>query len=411
MTLPIHSIATFLLSAALILLCQIPVAGQSTDSLPLFSTQTASIRSIGKAPLDSLLLMEACDAFADQLVEEEPEPAIACRPVVVPLRDNKATQVLIARYTGSEQRYITSMLQRSQQYFPIYEHYLQKYGLPNELKYISVIESNLNPTAKSPCKATGLWQFMSTTGKVYKLDQNAYLDERMDPYKATEAACRYLKDLHRLFGDWELALAAYNCGPTNVRRAIRRSGNLTGFWEIYPFLPPETRGYVPKFAVIHSLMASAQSDTLTLAPLLSDTICINQAIDLTHLASELTVPLLELRMLNPHLKKNMAPSSVEGYTLRIPSAKKPYFVAHRSAILASMAITLPKKAASNSAVSGKRKITHTVSNGQNISRIASKYQVSVVEIKRWNHLHSDRLKIGQRLVIWIKAKPVRKKSR
>ncbi len=418
MILPAKPTVFSAVAGLLILLSQLPVQSQGLplrQELPEF--QAASADTTPQVPFDCLLPVNEYNQSLTSVTENDvvKKEEVVCQQTIAPLRNNKMTKRLITSFNGKEKRFITIMLQRRHQYFPIYEQYLQQYGLPDELKYLSVIESNLNPRAKSPCRALGLWQFMPATGRQYQLYQDAYIDERLDPYKATEAACRYLKDLHHLFGNWELALAAYNCGPGNVRRAIRRSGNHTDFWQISPYLPRETRTYVPKFAVIHYLMAYAQQGMLTVDSLRRsmpfDTILVSQRVDMSQLAKQLGVSLNDLRTLNPQVKKNVVPAYFKGYTLRIPAEKKDFFVLNRSTILTSIAAARPSRqrglfihTSTFSTVHNGRKIIHTVSRGQVLSNIADQYQVSVKDVKRWNHLGGNFIKTGQRLVVWVVEK-------
>ncbi|MBC7923258.1 MAG: transglycosylase SLT domain-containing protein [Ferruginibacter sp.] len=345
-----------------------------------------------------------------------PEP-ISCRPASFPMRNNQAVRGFVRRFTVTGSSFVTTMLQRKRAYFPLYEEQLRKHCLPDELKYLSIVESALNPKAVSPVRAAGLWQFMPATGRQYQLHQDAYIDERMDPTKATEAACRYLKDLYGMFNDWELALAAYNCGPGNVRRAIRRSGNQTSFWKIHSFLPPETRAYVPKFMAVASIMTEAARHDLTADSLVScvpDTIVVRQSLDMARLAQQLGISPEELRALNPHVKRNVLPGYYSReYTLRIPAETKEFFALNRSSILDSASVT--RKTVSNIALVAyaggfseapvKRKIVYTVNRGDVLGSIANRYGVRVADIKQWNHLKSDVIRVGQRLAIWKKAKP------
>lgn len=286
---------------------------------------------------DSSVLFYPIKAPITKLPENLVKDQIRCMETTIPMRYNQTIKGFINYFTVRDRKFVTSMLQRQQLYFPLYEELLKKHGLPNELKYLSIVESGLNPRAVSVAKAVGLWQFMAPTGKFYHLHQDYYIDDRMDPYKATEAACLYLKDLYRLFGDWELALAAYNCGPGNVKKAMRRSGNKKSFWQIYNFLPRETRAYVPKFIAVNYIMQYAQAYNITCESqaryIAADTIVINQYLHMGQLASSLGVSLEVLRMLNPQLKKNIIPAYVKNYSLRIPSEKKAFFALNRDSIL------------------------------------------------------------------------------
>jgi membrane-bound lytic murein transglycosylase D len=237
----------------------------------------------------------------------------------------------------------------------------------------------------------------------------------MDPYKSTDAACRYLKDLHGMFGDWELALAAYNCGPGNVRRAIRRSGNKTGFWQIYNYLPRETRSYVPMFVAVNYIMRHAEDyysfkadsleryiphDTILLSP--------EKHIDMELLAKHMDVSFEDLKSLNPQVKKNIVPSHLKNYALRIPSDKKELFAENKLSILDSAVYTKPleflvvnDEDSHNS--TGKRKIVHHVKRGEALGKIAQKYRVTTADIKKWNHIRGNTITSGQKLAIWVKG--------
>jgi membrane-bound lytic murein transglycosylase D len=334
-----------------------------------------------------------------QIITNLPESLVAdqfkCMQAAIPMTYNDMSKKFIQRFLTKERQFISQMAERKQLYFPIYEALLQKYGLPDELKYLSIIESALNPRAISRVKAAGLWQFMPATGRYFKLHQDAYIDERMHPKKATEAACIYLRDLHRMFGDWHLALAAYNCGPGNVRRAIRRSGNKTGFWQIYRHLPAETRAYVPKFIAINYVMKHAASyniNTSAIARFIpSDTIIVNQYLNMELLASMINVSLEDLRQLNPQVKKNIVPGYMKNYVLQIPAEKKDTFEFYRREILKMMALK---------SITGKTKIQYRFKSNDGLHIIASKYNVSVANIQRWNRLKGNTVKAGTVLVIW-----------
>jgi membrane-bound lytic murein transglycosylase D len=340
-----------------------------------------------------------------------------CLEATIPMTYNATVKTFIQYFTGRDRRYVAKMLERKDFYFPIYEAQLQKYGLPDELKYLSIVESSLNPRAVSRAKAVGLWQFMAATGRQYDLYQDAYIDERMDLYKATEAACRYLSDLYDMFGDWHLALAAYNCGPGNVRKAIRLAGNKKSFWQIYRFLPMETRAYVPKFIAVNYIMQYAEQYNITTDLITeyipSDTILVSRRLDMEALARQLEMPFEDLRALNPQVKKNVVPGLKE-YSLRIPAEKKEFFTLNRESILDSAAVpvrpAVTMLVASTQeaypATSEKVKVIHKVKPGDAISKIANTYHVSVASIQRWNRLSSDKIIAGQNLTIWVNPKAV-----
>ncbi|MES2731652.1 MAG: LysM peptidoglycan-binding domain-containing protein [Bacteroidota bacterium] len=352
--------------------------------------------------------------FIPYISEDLIADRLGCLQNEINLEYNRTIQSFIEFFVVRRRDYTKMVLGRTDLYFPIFEEYLKKYNLPPELKYLSVVESGLNPRIMSRAKAGGLWQFMPGTGRDFKLYQDTYVDERFDPYKSTEAACKYLKQLYNLFGDWELALASYNCGPGNVRRAIRRSGNQTGFWAIYNFLPRETRSYVPQFVALTYVLNYAEdyklrADTIErIIPF--DTIQVSQHVDMEALARHLDTPLKDLQQLNPHLKRNLVPPYLKNYPIRIPSDRYDLFTANRLAIMDSVSKAKPLEANSfllanfdadkSNARVIQKKLSHTVRRGESIGKVASRYGVGVSQIKHWNHIRSNKLRSGQRLTIW-----------
>ena len=336
---------------------------------------------------------------------------LACIENKVQLTYNDKTHAFINYFTVKDREYTRLMMRRKNLYFPIFEKYLAKYGLPDELKYLSIIESGLNARATSRARAVGLWQFMSATGRYYGLHQDWYVDERMDPEKATDAACRYLRDLYRMFGDWELALAAYNSGPGNVKRAIRRSGYKKSFWEIYNYVPRETRSYVPQFVAITYTMNYLDEHNFIeegeemLMP--SDTILVSQYLHLPTFAALTGVCIEDLQKLNPSIQRNAIPDSKKSYTLHIPVLSLEPFTANRIGILDS-ASKVGKEALQALAVNtvgstyGRDRIVYKVRSGDVLGSIAIRYNVRISDIKKWNNLSSNTIRIGQRLNIWTR---------
>ncbi len=256
----------------------------------------------------------------------------------IPLTYHKAVQAYVDYYTFRKASTTKRMLERMPLFFPLYERMLAEYELPDELKYLSIVESALNPRAISHAGAGGLWQFMPGTGRELRLYQDDYVDERMDPVKATEAACKYLRDLYNIFGDWELSLAAYNCGPGAVRRAMRRSGG-DSFYTIYDALPKETRGYVPQFVAFTYLMHHANDHGIFAEtyeyPIPSDTLQISGYLNLETFAKHSAIALADLQKMNPAITTTILPEYTTRYPLRVPRQQLPYVVAHRRAILDS----------------------------------------------------------------------------
>lgn len=290
-----------------------------------------------------------------------------------------------------------------QYYFPIFENALSAHNIPLELKYLPVIESALNAKAISRVGAAGLWQFMVGTGRSYKLEINSLVDERMDPLKSTTAAVKYLKDLYNIYKDWYLVIAAYNCGPGNVNKAIHRSGGKRSYWDIYPYLPRETRGYVPIFIAANYIMNYYEQHNIcprpTNLPLATDTIMIKTRMHLKQISEVLHIPINELRMLNPQYRRDLIPGNIKPYALVLPFGQVGPFIENQDSILAYKAEELiSQKAVAKLAEYDYSTATyHKVRSGDTLSGIAQKYRVSVASLKRLNKLSGTTIRIGQRL--------------
>lgn len=356
-------------------------------------------------------LLNYIPAIHDDLVAER----LKCIENQIPLTYNPIVKKQIERFCVKQRDQIRRYLTRKDRYFPIFEEILAKYNMPDELKYLSVVESALLPKATSWASAVGLWQFMPFTGRVYGLKQDFYIDERIDPYKSTEAAARYLKYLYDKFGDWHLALAAYNAGPARIEQAIRRSGGKRNFWEIYPYLPAETKAYVPTFIAVTYVFNFYQEHFTEIpkevhAYIPADTVIVNQYVNLKELAKQLEVDFEVLQVLNPQLKKNVVPRHYKDYALRIPKEKVEYFNEHREAILQAVSkpsyqhLPYPAYREFLANTNGKKKITHIVKKGENLTQIAQIYQVQPREILLWNKLRSNQLMASQRIVLWVDEK-------
>jgi membrane-bound lytic murein transglycosylase D len=336
---------------------------------------------------------------------------LKCIEKNIPLVYNDKIHAFINYFTVKDREYTKLMMRRKNLYFPIFEKYLAKYGLPDELKYLSIIESGLNPRATSRVRAVGLWQFMSATGRHYGLHNDWYIDERMDPEKATDAACRYLRDLHRMFNDWELALAAYNTGPGNVKRAIRKSGYKKTFWEIYPNLPRETRSYVPQFvAIIYTMNYVDQHNFLHEGEeqlVAHDTLQINKFFNFETFAALTGTCVEDLQKLNPAIQRNAVPETGRMQTILVPVAAKQMLAENRVAILDSASkvgkkeLELLAKMSAGSTY-GRDRIVYKVRSGDVLGSIAMRHNVKVADIKKWNNLKSNTIRTGQRLNIWTK---------
>lgn len=336
---------------------------------------------------------------------------LQCLEKTIPLHYNSKVHAFINYFTVRDREYTRMVASRQQIYFPIFEKYLAKYGLPDELKYLAIIESGLNPRAISRARAVGLWQFMSPTGRMYGLHQDWYLDERMDPEKATEAACRYLRDLYNMFNDWELALASYNAGPGNVKKAIRRAGYKKSFWEAYAYLPRETRSYVPQFVAIIYAMNYLDDHNFygvsseILMP--HDTLVVSKFLHFETFASLTGVCVEDLQKLNPSVQRNALPDVSKSYVIRIPLIAKDNLELNRVAILDSASKVGKKELeilARNSEGStyGRDRVVYRVRSGDVLGKIAIRYNVRINDIKKWNNLRSNTIHVGQRLNIWLK---------
>lgn len=339
------------------------------------------------------------------------EDRIACLETDITLSYNPRVKSFIDYFTVRDRGYTKLMIQRMNVYFPLFEKYLRKHNLPLDLKYLAIVESGLNPRAVSRVGATGLWQFMPATGRGFKLHQDWYIDERMDPEKATEAASLYLKQLYNMFDDWELALAAYNAGPGNVRKAIRRSGYKDSFWEVYDHLPRETRSYVPQFIAIAYVMNYAEEhnlleDRLQYA-MATDTIMVNQYLDLETLATQIDVCAEDLYNLNPELKRNAVPGDIKNYALKVPADKHDFINENRMALLDSAGRVGKERLeqlASNTVGStyNKEKIVYKVKSGDVLGKIAGRYGVGIADLRKWNNINGNLIRAGQNLTIYVK---------
>lgn len=328
----------------------------------------------------------------------------------VPLGYNDKVKAFIDYFTIRDREYTRKVLSKLDLYFPIFEETLARYNLPDELKYLSIVESGLRANAISHANAVGLWQFVSATGKMYGLQNDWYLDDRMDPFASTDAAARHLRDLYRMFDDWELALAAYNCGPGNVRKAIRRSGYKKKFWEIYRYLPRETRSYVPQFvAIVYTVNYAAEHNLLPehkeILPAF-DTVMVSQYFHLETFAQQLNVCLDDLIALNPNIKRGALPEGTEDFALRIPADLKDTIVANR-AVLYDTAGKVGKAhldyLARNTPGStyGRVKQIYRVRSGDVLGTIAQRYHVRVSDLRAWNGIRGNMIRVGQRLNIWV----------
>ena len=318
---------------------------------------------------------------------------------------NDIVKNYIIRYSEKMPATMGKILGLSEYYMPIFQETFDRYGLPEELKAMAVIESALNPLAVSRAGAKGMWQFMYQTAKMYGLHIDSFVDERLDPVKSADAAARYLQDAYEIFGDWNLAIASYNCGAGNVNKAIRRSGSRK-FWDLWPFLPRETRGYGPAFVgALYTLKFHKEHgikpEAIQMPPVV-DTFHINKMLHLKQVSELTGAPLEELKNLNPQYKHEIIPGNEREYILRIPYAYSGAFIDCEDSLYTHKADiyfnpTTIKKIKDGG--DGER-IVYRVKNGDYLGRIATKYRVSVNQIKRWNNLKSNNIRVGQRLIIY-----------
>ena len=334
-----------------------------------------------------------------------------CIQKTIPLTYNDRVHSFINYFTVRDREYTRMVAARKNIYFPLFEKYLAKYGLPDELKYLAIIESGLNPKAVSRARAVGLWQFMSATGRHYGLQHDWYIDDRMDPEKSTDAACRYLRDLYGMFKNWELALASYNAGPGNVKKAIRRSGYKKDFWEIYKWLPRETRSYVPQYvAIIYTMNYLDDHNFYDIgreSQLPHDTIRVNKFLHFNTFASLTGICLEDLQKLNPSIQRNAVPETSKTYFIKIPLFGKDNLTANRTTILDSASKVGKKEMAvlaknTEGSTYGRDRVIYKVRSGDVLGSIAMRYGVRVTDLRKWNNLHGNTIRIGQRLNIWVK---------
>lgn len=374
--------------------------------------------------LPLVVRQDSVPVIPDELVRDR----LSCLQSSIPLHYNSYVQGFVNYFTIRNRKYTRRILERENVYFPLFEKYLAKHNLPQELKYLAVVESALNPRAMSWAKAVGLWQFMSPTAGDFKLQITPFIDERMDPEKSTEAACKFLKQLYRMFGDWELVMAAYNCGPGNVRKAIARSGGKKTFWEIFPYLPKETRSYVPSFTAVVYTMNYAPDheivpDTL-LYPVATDTLLISQSLDLSRLSVQLSLGSDYLQQLNPAVRKGVLPENIRNYPLKVPVETRQVLAMNRAAILDSSRVPVlvkpiaprlmlaaasparnntPALPADSAQSDSLQQSEYVVVRGDFLEKIARKNKVSIAQIQEWNNLSGSALMPGQKLVIYTPA--------
>lgn len=328
---------------------------------------------------------------------------------------NPVLEQVIKSFLKNRRSSLERLMSLSDYYFPMFEQEMSNQKIPLEMKYLAIIESALNPKARSRAGATGLWQFMYATGKSYGLEVNNYVDERSDPVRSTKAAAKYLNELYKIFGDWDLTLAAYNSGPGNVTKAIRRSNGKTNYWNLRPYLPRETAGYVPAFlatlyifeyAKEHGFKPQKRANHL----FQTDTIRVKEAIPFKDIAEITGMDVQDIQFFNPSYQLDVVPY-VEGrnYAVRLPISEIGKFVSNEQAIYnylneqkAQREQILPEVAKGEQYAGGKstKKTIYTVKKGDNLGKIASRHGVSINNLKRWNRMKSNKVRVGQRLTIY-----------
>lgn len=443
-----------ILSLALALLASTPVFAQEQEMTADEKLESAAYRAMMEAQDSSLYILESLeekdesdytwterqfihiDPNCERDLNPEPVPdsiyimRLSALPTIIEMPFNQPVKKALDMYVLHRRSLVERLVGVGfNYYFPIFENALQKYELPSELKYLACIESALRQNAYSPARAAGLWQFMPATGIMQGLEVNSYIDERYDLYKSTDAACRFLKQLYNKFDDWHLAIAAYNCGPGNIDKAIARSGGRRTFWEIYNFLPSETRAYVPFFIAVTYVMTyhceHGLCGSVTDIPVECDTVMVGRMVHFEQIAHCLDLPLEEIESLNPQYVRDIVPGSPEKFrSITLPADKTVSFLEKQDSIFAYKAESLlPRNgiitqigtrgrrneyvrrggnrrigsgSGSSGGSTGSGRI-HTVRRGESLSTIAHKYHTSVSKLKRANGLRSDRIRAGQKL--------------
>ena len=335
-------------------------------------------------------------------------------PTIIEMPYNDVVRSYINMYTGKRRGLVEQMLGLSIYYMPFFEQALEKEGLPIELKYLPVIESAINPDAVSPAGAAGLWQFMIGTAKDMGLTVNTLVDERRDPIRSSEAAARYLKQLYNKYGDWSLAIASYNCGPGNVQKALQRAGSgKKDFWDIYYYLPKETRGYVPAFIAANYVMNYYEDHNIGKAlskrPIVTDTVMVKQDIYFEQISEVLGIPIQELKILNPQYRKNIIPGNTHPYALTLPSKQCFAYISsedsiknHKSDIYGHRSeVNIADQSGDYTTIEKRITKSHRVRSRETISQVARKYGVTTSQIKKWNGLRSGKLRKNQVLKIYV----------
>jgi len=322
----------------------------------------------------------------------------------IDLTYNDKVGVFIDSYLGVDKLLVEKMQAAKELYFPVFESILDKYNLPLELKYLAIVESSLNPKAKSPSGAVGLWQFMYLTGKQYGLSVTSYIDDRQDPYKSTESACIYFQKLYDMFGDWHLVLAAYNGGPGYIQRKINSVGSYN-FWDLYPYLRKETRNYIPKFIAVNYVMSYSKThniyaQNIEFLNIKTDTLTLKKQVDFNVLSKITCIEQEILGYLNPSYKREVVPKD---YKVILPLHAAVDFLNNEKANYEFI-----EAVANKEILIDEERIEYVVNQGDYLGKIAKEYNVRIYEIKHWNNLRSTDLDIGDKLIIYVKKQSPKK---
>ena len=407
---------------------------QTEDTLNLESPDSEVVVSNFEANLDSMLNLWYVNyslsddtilftAESDTIFPDFPDSVYIARileiPSVVELSYNTIVRKYIEMYTQRRRKSVEVMLGMAQYYFPIFDEIFDMYDIPNELKYMSIIESALNPRAYSRAGAVGLWQFMYGTGKHYGLTINSLVDERRDPIEATHASAKFIKDLYKIYNDWILVIAAYNCGPGNVNRAVRRSGGKRNYWDLYFYLPRETRGHVPAYIAATYTMNYYKEHNIhpreIELSLANDTVMINEELHLMQVSEVLNIPIKQLRDMNPQYRRDIIPAKNISYSLRLPLEYTSRFIDLQDSIFVykdsvyfnpNKIITSPTTYTSSRYMreppsDNLSKLYYTVKSGDNLGYIASWYNVRVSDLRYWNNIRRNIIRSGQKLAVYV----------
>jgi len=371
------------------------------------------VQNLDSHPLDTLDFNYPDSLFIERLSKI---------PSAVDLTYNQTVRNYIKVYTVKRRETVEVMLGLADYYFPIFDDIFDYYGVPNEMKYMAIIESALNPKAYSRTRAVGLWQFMYGTARMYGLDINSYVDERRDAIKATHAAARFVKDLYDIYGDWTLVIAAYNCGPGNVNKAIRRSGGKRNYWDIYYYLPRETRGHIPAYiAAVYTMHYFGEHELyprpITL-PIASDTIMVREELHFKQVSEVLNIPLKQLRDMNPQYSRDIIPGTGKPYALTIPLKYTADFIDmqdsimnYKDSIFFNKDVVVAPVSRQNTFVpappsANMTKVYYTVQPGDNLGFISSWYNVRLSDLRYWNNIRRNMIRSGQKLTVYVPKKKV-----